>query len=153
MQPYNMYDTHNTMKQLPFTDPQQEPAELDILHVLGKQAAVYQEFMKNLSHLSITPQWNYYKDGKAWLCKLLYKKKNLGWMHIYPEEIQVTVYFSPKYKEAVASLQLPENIWLDFEAKMQTGKLVPLSVVLENTLHIAIATSILMLKCNPKIAK
>lgn len=153
MQPCNMYDTHNTMRQLPFTDSQQEPAEVDILHVLGKQAAVYQEFMKNLSHLSITPQWNYYKDGKAWLCKLLYKKKNLGWMHIYPEEIQVTVYFSPKYKEAVASLQLPENIWFDFEAKMQTSKLVPLTVSLENIQHIAISTSVLMLKCNPKIAK
>lgn len=141
------------MKQLPFTDPQQEPAEVEILHVLGKQVAVYQEFMKNLSHLSITPQWNYYKDGKAWLCKLLYKKKNLGWMHIYPEEIQVTVYFSPKYKEVVASLQLPENIWFDFEAKMQTNKLVPLTVSLENIQDIAIANSVLMLKCNPKIAK
>lgn len=141
------------MKQLPFTDPQQEPAEVEILHVLGKRAAVYQEFMKNLSHLSITPQWNYYKDGKAWLCKLLYKKKNLGWMHIYPKEIQVTVYFSPKYKEVVASLQLPENIWFDFEAKMQTNKLVPLTVSLENIQDIAIANSVLMLKCNPKIAK
>lgn len=141
------------MKQLLFTDPCHKPTDVDIQSALAGQASVYQQFMECLSHFSISPQWNYYKDGKAWLCKLLYKKKNLGWMHIYPGELQVTVYFSSTYREAVASLHLPENIWQDFIAKMQTSKLIPLTIPLSDTQHIAIANSVLMLKCNPKIAK
>lgn len=141
------------MKQLLFTDPCHKPTDVDIQSALACQASVYQQFMESLSHFSISPQWNYYKDGKAWLCKLFYKKKNLGWMHIYPGELQVTVYFSSTYREAVASLHLPENIWQYFIAKMQTCKLIPLTIPLSDTQHIAIANSVLMLKCNPKIAK
>ena len=49
-----------------------------IKDVLGEELfEVYSGLVTSFnSELGLEPQWRYYNDGKAWLCKVVYRKKN-----------------------------------------------------------------------------
>ena len=90
--------------------------------------------------------WNYYNDGKAWLGKLMYKRKNLGWLHVYPGYFKVTVYFTDNTAADVSALHLPERIIGDFPDIKHSGKLIPLSITPESQEDIGSILSLLELK-------
>lgn len=43
----------------------------------------FRKLEDNLKDAGISIEWNYYNDEKAWMGKLLLKKKNLEWLHVY----------------------------------------------------------------------
>lgn len=63
------------MNELALTNKDQYP-DLEILEaVLQKSFPLYQRTVQALSADNIQVTWNYYNDGKAWMGKLLWKKK------------------------------------------------------------------------------
>lgn len=54
------------------------PTNEVIKKVLGEELfGVYSGLITSFtSELDMEPQWRYYNDGKAWLCKVVYRKKN-----------------------------------------------------------------------------
>jgi hypothetical protein len=65
------------MEELLLKDPNGFP-ENDVLeNVLGKQYKHYQNFVEKLNEYKLIIEWNYYKDGKSWLCKIINKKKTI----------------------------------------------------------------------------
>lgn len=116
------------MNTLALTNKEQYP-DIEILEkVLLDSFPIYQETILKLSDEDITIAWNYYNDGKAWLGKLMWKKKNLGWLHIYKGMFQVTVYFTEKYRSGIADIDIAQTTKSSFLQTSVSGKLYPLTV-------------------------
>ena len=53
---------------------------MDVLEdITGKEIfSIYKKLHTTITspEFELNPEWNYYNDGKAWLCKVSYRKKN-----------------------------------------------------------------------------
>lgn len=67
---------------LALTDKLTVPDETVLGNVLGQTKPLLDTLLCRAAQVNLA--WNYYNDGKAWLGKLMYKRKNLGWLHVYP---------------------------------------------------------------------
>jgi hypothetical protein len=64
------------------TDPDTFPSN-DVLAVaLGKSFNAFEQFIDRVTNtdFNLDMQWNYYKDGKSWLCKITGNKKTVFWL-------------------------------------------------------------------------
>lgn len=115
-------------------DSEINPTNEVIENALGKEIfLVYQELIKIISDVpfELIPEWNFYKDGKAWLCKVTYKKKTVFWLSIWEKCIKTGFYFTEKTRLGIFSLQINEKIIRNFEEEKTVGKLFPLVLVLD----------------------
>ena len=74
----------------------------------------------------LIPEWKFYNDGKAWLCKVVYKKKTVFWLSIWEGYFQIGFFFTEKHLEAIAVLDIDEKIKEDFCLMKPVGKLLPM---------------------------
>ena len=114
--------------------------------VLKDSFSRYEEFTDLLSESNITPEWNYYKDGGAWLCKMLLKKKNMGWIAVFDGYFSVTFYFLERHLDAIAALEISEQIKADFSQAKPVGKLIPMRVIVADSLTIKDIATVINLK-------
>ncbi len=56
--------------------------------VLHDSYPAFEEWDNVLSGLDIKPEWNYYKDGNAWLCKMMFQWDNIYSDEIYDKQLQ-----------------------------------------------------------------
>ncbi|ULQ60863.1 DUF3788 domain-containing protein [Brucepastera parasyntrophica] len=65
---------------------------------LGKAYPVYSEFMDTITsgEYNLEPEWRYYNDGKAWLCKIQYKKKTVLWLSVWERFFKTSFFFTEK---------------------------------------------------------
>ena len=102
---------------------------LEVLEaVLGSSYPVFEELNALLIAMEIRPEWNYYRDGKAWLCKMMSKKKNMGWLHVYDGFFRVSFFFMERHLTAIADLNISDCIKEDFYEMKPVGKLLPMSI-------------------------
>lgn len=94
--------------------------------VLNESYPAFEEWNNVLATSDINPEWNYYKDGKAWLCKMMFKKKNMGWISVYDGFFRVAFYFTEKHLPAIDELDIPNEIKEDFCKAKPSGKLIPM---------------------------
>lgn len=86
--------------------------------------SIFIKFTEIIKTLGLNLEWRYYNDGKAWLGKLLNKKKNMGWLSIWNTGFKVTVYFTEKTIKEVHSLNIDDKIKLS-AYNNHSGKLIP----------------------------
>jgi hypothetical protein len=70
-------------------------------------------------------EWRFYKDGKAWLCKVQKEKKTVVWMSAWKGYMQASIYFPNRYIDDVLSLDLNEAIKEKIRSTKDTGKSRP----------------------------
>ena len=70
-------------------------------------------------------EWRYYNDGKAWLCKVQYKKRTIVWMSAWKGYMQATIYFSEKYINKIYGLDISEEAKEKIKSTKNTGKSKP----------------------------
>lgn len=104
------------------------PNEELLEFTLGKSYTAYTELLGRLSEKSISPQWNYYNDGKSWLCKLLLKKKNLAWLSVYDGSFNVTCYFMERHIEDIDKSTISQPVKELFYVTKPIGKLIPMTI-------------------------
>jgi hypothetical protein len=84
-----------------------------------------EDVLKNPLYLSLTeglqPEWRYYNDGKAWLCKVGDGRKTIFWFSVWEDRFQVAFYFPERHLEGLAALGI-EHGRLDKE----WGRMIPL---------------------------
>ena len=51
-------------------------------------------------------EWRYYNDGKAWLCKVVNKKKTVFWLSIWEHYFKTSFYFTEKHLESIDALNI-----------------------------------------------
>ena len=109
---------------------------MDVLeNIVGKDIfSVYEKIYKTItsSEFELNPEWNFYKDGKAWLCKVSYKKKTVFWLSVWDTGIKTGFYFTEKTRSGVLELAINDEIKQRFENVKLIGKLIPLTLVVEN---------------------
>ena len=129
-----------------FTNPQIKPESRILEKALGKKYVVFMEFEKKLSEQNLIIEWRYYNDGKSWLGKILYKKKNLCWISIWNTGFKITFYFTGKTIHGIHELKIDDAIKNLATNYKQTGKLIPILLIMRNKKRLNDALKILEYK-------
>ena len=105
----------------------------DILKkALGNSFNVYEELHTAVTSpgLDLVPEWRYYKDGGAWLCKVCHRKNTVFWLSVWDGFFRVAFYFTEKHRPAIEKLEISRNIKSDFAMSRAVGRLLPLVLMI-----------------------
>jgi len=107
------------------------PSEKVLESALGKSYSIYEELMETITNKNyeLIPQWNYYNDGKAWLCKVQFKKKTIFWLSVWDKYFKMAFYFTEKNCKGINELNIESNIKKDFARYKPVGRLLPLVMI------------------------
>jgi hypothetical protein len=110
------------------------PTSEVIKNALGKSSKAFEQLMKAITtaEFNFDPQWHYYNDGKAWLCKVVYKKKTIFWLSVWDGFFKTGFYFTEKNCSGIDALDIDVAIVKDFKSTKPIGKLLPLTINVEN---------------------
>lgn len=116
-----------TTDQMLLRDPDILPSAEILEKNLGKEVFdVYQELMEEMLKKELSTDWRYYRDGKAWLCKVVNKKKTVFWLSVWDRYFRIGFYFTAKNCFAIEGLDVNRRIKQDFARTKAIGKLLPL---------------------------
>ena len=101
--------TMETINTIELTDESIFPDEGVLKNVLGRSFNAYLELLKLFLDNELTHEWRYYRDGKAWLCKVQKKKRTIIWMSAWKGYMQATVYFPLRFLDNILELELTEE--------------------------------------------
>jgi hypothetical protein len=102
------------------------PDKRVLAEALGEENySLFVKFAEQMETLNLTLEWRYYNDGKEWLCKILNKKKNLGWLSIWENSFRVTVFLTAKTINGFHALAISDEIKTYAKEAKPTGKLIP----------------------------
>lgn len=111
-------------------DPEIFPTADVLEKVLENQYPAMKEFIDTVEseEFKLTPNWHYYNDGKAWLCKITLKKKTVIWLSVWSDHFKVAFYFTEKTGAGIAELEIDDSIKEFYLNHKSIGKLKPLVV-------------------------
>jgi len=98
-----------TINNIELKDEKIYPDESVLSEILGQSYNTYLDLIKLFDKLEMNYEWRYYRDGKAWLCKVQKKKKTIVWMSAWRGYMQATIYFPLRFLESVLSLNITEE--------------------------------------------
>jgi hypothetical protein len=103
--------------------------------VLGKAFPAYSSLISAFSgnEIGLVPEWRYYKDGGAWLCKVQYKKKTVFWLSVWDNYFKTGFYFTERHLAGIGELPIDSALKEQIATAKPFGKLFPLSL----TFHVA----------------
>lgn len=93
--------------------------------ILGKSFEAYLELLDRFGKNELTTEWRYYKDGKAWLCKVQKKKKTIVWISVWQGFTQAAIYFPVRLLDTILELDINQNLKENFLATKNVGKSKP----------------------------
>jgi len=128
------------------------PTEEVLQSVLGEVYAVWTELEKQVTQgeLSLTFDWNYYRDGKSWLCKVCHKKKTVFWLSVWEGFFQAGFFFLERHLEGIAALDISEQIKENFYQVKPIGKLLPMGIKISKQEQLADVLRIVKFKKEAK---
>jgi hypothetical protein len=109
-------------------DPALYPDSPVLRDALGLQYGVYEQFIAAISapEIGLEHTWRYYNDGKAWLCKIEFRKKTVLWLSVWEGHFKTAFYFTDKHAEGIEGLPVAGEIKKAFREHKAVGKLRPL---------------------------
>ena len=101
--------------------------------ILGDICDVYAGLVSEITNepYSLQMEWNYYKDGKAWLCKITFRKKTVMWLSVWDDCFKVSFFFTEKSKPGIEGLIIDPSIKESFLKSKNIGKLIPLVIAIK----------------------
>ena len=115
--------------------PSEEVLKTALGQIYGVLAAL--ETQVTQGEFSLTLDWNYYRDGKSWLCKVCHKKKTVFWLSVWEGFFKTAFYFTEKHLEGIAELDISEQIKKDFCRMKPIGKLLPMIINIDRQEQLA----------------
>lgn len=109
-------------------NPQLSPTPELLQEALGDNYVNFDAVITMLTERGVVAQWNYYKDGKSWLCKAQYKKKTILWLSVWNDCFKLSFFFTEKTKVDIESLEISPAIKERFNQQKAAGKLIPLII-------------------------
>lgn len=116
------------------TNPDIYPSEAIIVDSLKTSANAYLQFRKTISEtpFNLIETWRYYKDGKAWLCKISQKKKTICWLSVWDGHFKLGFYFAVSQSNEISDSDINfSHKELLLQVK-PIGKLLPLTLEISN---------------------
>ena len=97
---------------------------------LGRWFSIYDTLTETLSKppYDISPEWRFYKDGGAWLCKMTRKKKTVFWISAWKQFLKCGFYFTEKSGDGISDLSIDQSLKSSFDKTDPIGKLRPLII-------------------------
>lgn len=114
-----------TINKIELKDENIYPDEKVLKSTIGKSYKFYSMLLELFKTYDMDPEWRYYKDGKAWLCKVQKKKRTIVWMSAWKGFMQATIYFPERYTEKVYELDIHEDIKEKIRSTKNVGKSKP----------------------------
>ena len=129
-------------------DAHVSPNKQVLQNALSKTYALYEELISTVtaSGFDLVPQWQYYRDGKAWLCKVQYKKKTVFWLSVWGNYFKIGFYFTEKDAKGIEGLNIDKNIKREFAESRAIGKLRPLGIEMKKKSQLKEALQIIEYK-------
>ena len=111
-------------------DKGEYPDDAVLARHLGRAKAAWDAFTAGAAERfpDATLEWRYYNDGKAWLCKLVRKKKTVCWISIWNRFFKTTFYFTAKSDKDIEKLPIASELKDSYRAHETIGKLKPLTI-------------------------
>lgn len=133
-------------------DPNQPPTPEVLKNALGNSYTAYEKLIGTVTGdaYGLEPVWNYYRDGKAWLCKVIYKKKTVFWLSVWDGYFKTAFYFTEKNAAGIPALEIDEKIKEEFRNRKPVGRLLPLIISIEKEGQIKDVLSIVSYKKQQK---
>lgn len=133
-------------------DPGIEPTGIVLKDLMGDGLfAVYQDLLKIITdEFALEYVWRYYKDGSAWLCKVVGKKKTVFWLSLWEGYIKTSFFFTEKTRPGISALPIAESIKEEFGKTQATGKLLPLILDIDSKDRLADFREIVRYKASLK---
>lgn len=105
-----------------------EPTAQALENALGAEIyPVYRELLDiAVNEFGLEYGWRYYNDGKAWLCKVIHKKKTVFWLSIWEGLIKTSFFFTEKTRPGVIELPVSDEIKANLGNAKASGKLLSL---------------------------
>ncbi len=119
----------------PLLNDKNIPASDEVLHLyLGEGIHAFRKMMEILTgeEYGLIPEWRYYNDGKAWLCKMVFKKKTVFWLSVWDGYFKVSFYFVERHCPGILELDIDESIMEDFRSSKSFGTLYPVSMTISH---------------------
>ncbi len=89
------------------------------------------DVMQNPLYLSLVegwqPEWRYYNDAKAWLCKVGDGRKTIFWFSVWEGFFQVSFFFVERHLEGLAALNTEHGT-----LAKEWGKMIPFIFEIHN---------------------
>ena len=128
------------------------PSEEVLKSVLGQVYDVLAELEKQVTQgeLSLTLDWNYYKDGKSWLCKVCHKKKTIFWLSVWDGFFKTSFFFLGRHLDGIATLDISEQIKEDFFQMKPAGKLLTMVIKINKQEQLADVLKVVKFKKKAK---
>ena len=114
------------------------PSSKVLQTVLGRAFPAYEELIDTITskNYGMTVEWRYYNDGKAWLCKVQFKKKTVFWLSACDQYFRTAFYFTEKTSAGIFDLDIDPTIKDEFRNVETTGKLIPLVIRVSQKKHL-----------------
>ena len=111
-------------------DPNIYPSTEVLSDVLDKSYPAYEELMETICReaIGLIPEWRYYKDGNAWLCKIVHKKKTIIWLSVWADCFKIALYFNERTAPGIYELDIPQDIKDSFAKASEGKKFKPLVI-------------------------
>ena len=99
---------------------------------MGSLYPLYTELVDLLEsdEIGLGIEWRYYKDGKAWLCKITRKKKTVVWMSAWQDHLHLGFYFTEKTGVGIPELEIGPALKESYATADPIGKMKPLTLEL-----------------------
>ncbi len=101
------------------------PDDAVLEKVLGPSFQRYRQLIGLFETHGLTHEWRYYRDGKAWLCKVQKKTRTIVWMSAWPGFMKAAIYFPEKHTAGIFDLKLGEETKTRIRNTRNVGKSKP----------------------------
>lgn len=116
-------------------DPELFPSDKVLKDALGDNVySVLESFLTVITDTEyvLTVEWRFYNDGKAWLSKVVYKKKTVFWLSAWEGFFKASFFFTEKHREAIAALDISGTVKDKFAKAKPHGRLIPMIFDINN---------------------
>ncbi|MFZ2286259.1 MAG: DUF3788 family protein [Bacteroidales bacterium] len=119
-------------------DPAVPPSPEVLQIALGSGYPAYEKTMAVITGepYGLVPEWRYYNDGKAWLCKVVFKKKTVFWLSVWDGYFKAGFYFVERHCGGIPELDIDQNVKDALIASKPFGTLFPVALSIEKAEHI-----------------
>ena len=114
-----------TIDNIELRDEKIYPDQKVLRSVLGKSYEVYKDLLDLYDKYEMDYEWRYYRDGKAWLCKVQKKKKTIVWMSAWKNYMLATIYFPERLLNRVFESDIKDELREKIRNTKNVGKSKP----------------------------
>lgn len=139
-----------TINQIELKDENRYPSEEVLKPILGESYPAYCVLLELYDRHGLAHEWRYYRDGKAWLCKVQHKKRTIVWMSAWKGYMQATVYVPEKHIDKIYDLEISEAHKDKIRNTKNTGTSKPCIFEMRDTAVLEDFTQVMLFKIKTK---